>query len=394
MIDKSAPDGDAEWLLSRAALQRGDRALAIAALARAKRSGATAPAEPAPYIGSARCAECHSEIHDREQSSRHSRTFHHADQIARLGLPSQTFTDPNNPEVTSAVNVNGTSGVIEVRSENEVMRAVMKYLLGSGRHAFTAIGHDRDDVPYELRLTYYPAVSSWDRTPGHAARPIDWHALLGERQTPDSIRRCLNCHTTNHRAVINKIGPESLDRGIGCERCHGPGGNHVAAVEASLPELAIKRFRRNTPGGSREVIALCGACHGAQDRPIDLNDPATSIRFQATTLTWSKCYEMSRDTLDCLSCHSAHGDLEGSTRFYEAKCLSCHAAPSTDAQSRSDADPRRPDLPRRVTCPVNARNNCVTCHMPKVPSMMHAEFTDHHIRIHSRAPLSNRPGPN
>ncbi len=272
---------------------------------------------------------------------------------------------------------------LQVAAGPEVIRAVMEYVLGSGRHAFTPIGRDDEGAFRELRLTYYAAVSSWDVTPGHPLRPRDWHGFLGERQTDDSLMQCLGCHTTNPRAAIAKAGPEAADRGIGCERCHGPGGNHVAAVEASFPDFAIGTFRRTSSGSSPRVMNLCSECHGTKGRQILQDTPAATVRFQATTLTWSKCYEMSRETFDCLTCHSSHGSADQSPGFYEAKCLACHASEG-DGESHS----------QRVTCPVNARVDCLKCHMPKVPSVVpHTTFTDHHIRIHSKAGVDSGPGP-
>ena len=222
------------------------------------------PSEPAPYVGSRRCAECHGEVNDIQQSSRHAQTFHYADEVAALHLPSQTYIDPKDPQVISTVTPDTKQAILEVAAGPEVIRAVMEYVLGSGRHAFTPIGRDDEGVLRELRLTYYAAISSWDLTPGHPLRPRDWHGFLGERQTDDSLRRCLSCHTTNPRAAIAKTGPEAADRGIGCERCHGPGGNHVAAVEASFPDFAIGTFRRTSSGSSPRVMNLCGECHGTR----------------------------------------------------------------------------------------------------------------------------------
>ncbi len=47
------PEREAQWLLSDAALQRGDRATALAAWQSAPSAGAIASTEPAPYVGSA-----------------------------------------------------------------------------------------------------------------------------------------------------------------------------------------------------------------------------------------------------------------------------------------------------------------------------------------------------
>src|SRR5262249_13251981 len=97
---------------------------------------------------------------------------------------------------------------------------------------------------------------------------------------------------------------------------------------------------------------------------VSRSDPG-AIRFQATTLTWSRCYTQSRDTLDCLTCHDPHRNAQTSPAFYESKCLDCHG----------------PQAPTR--CPVNPRRDCIGCHMPTIRGAVpHAMFTDHDIRIH------------
>ena len=389
VVLKGGPDPEAEWLASRVALQRGDRATALAAWQRATSAGTLDFTEPSPFVGSARCAECHSEINDEQQSSRHARTFHYAEQVASLKLPAQTYTEHANQRVVATVTPAATPATLSIAGGSKAMRAVMTYVLGSGRHAFTPIGRDEAGVPRELRLTYYSAISSWDRTPGHKAEPAERDMYLGERQTDDSLRRCLNCHTTNFRAAVTRTGPEAVDRGIGCERCHGPGGNHLEAVEISFLDFAIGKFRRSAGGGSAKAMAVCSECHSPQNRTFDRNDPATTVRFQALTLTWSRCFTMSRGTLDCLNCHSAHGDVNQSPSFYEAKCLACHSSETPVPKSQTLNDSSAMQLQRRVACPVNPSNNCVTCHMPKIPAMEHSLFTDHHIRVHSSEPAGN-----
>ncbi|NOS61393.1 hypothetical protein HA469_19770, partial [Acinetobacter baumannii] len=74
----------------------------------------------------------------------------------------------------------------------------------------------------------------------------------------DGVRRCLFCHTTNFRAALDQAGPEAADLAIGCEKCHGPGDHHVAAVEAGFPDPAIVNPGR-LPGPA--VNKTCGECH-------------------------------------------------------------------------------------------------------------------------------------
>jgi hypothetical protein len=195
--------------------------------------------------------------------------------------------------------------------------------------------------------------------------------LLGEAQSADSLRRCLGCHTTSPRAVLGRTGPEAADRGIGCERCHGPGGHHIAAVELSFPDQAVTRFRRTASGTRPTVMALCGGCHGTTGRAMPQDTPAATVRFQATTLPWSRCFQEGRGALDCLTCHDAHRSGDEPPAFFEAKCLTCHSTVGTETGTGPGA-----------ACPVNPRADCLSCHMPKVPSIVpHVTFTDHYIRV-------------
>jgi hypothetical protein len=380
---EAGPDREASWLLSRAAIQQGDRALAAAALEAARGFGSERPEafEPAPFVGSARCAECHPEVHRFEQAGRHARTFHPADDLHGITWPDHPWPDPNDPTVSHTLRRTRDRVALSATVHGQVLQAVVDYVLGSGKHASTPVGHDAGGQPLELRFSYYAAISGWDCTPGHPLHPRVDAGYLGEPQTRDSLRRCLNCHTTNFRAALERSGPESADRGIGCERCHGPGGNHLAAVELGLSDPAIGRFK--TSPESR-VMALCAQCHGTRGRLIADDNPALTVRFQATTLTWSKCYRESNETLGCLTCHSPHRDAgDRSARFYESRCLLCHARQAEPAATgRRLRTPALPEGARRAVCPVNPTRDCLTCHMTPVKGAVpHTTFTDHHIRI-------------
>ena len=91
----------------------------------------------------------------------------------------------------------------------------------------------------------------------------------------------------------------ALDRGIGCEKCHGPGGNHLRAVEAKLVESDPSIGRPSMVAGAR-LVHICRQCHTPSNHEVSRDDP-TSARFQSTTLTWSRCFTESNDSLDCAS---------------------------------------------------------------------------------------------
>ena len=141
---------------------------------------------------------------------------------------------------------------------------------------------------------------------GLPQRPEDPHEYLGTTLLEgDGVRRCLFCHTTNFRAVLDETGPEAADLAIGCERCHGPGGHHVAAAEAGFADLAILNPGR-LPGSA--VNKTCGQCHDLHDTSV-ISAPRTDpvwYRFQSLALTWSRCYIESEGNLSCVTCHDPH----------------------------------------------------------------------------------------
>lgn len=364
----------ASWLASRAHLQLGDRDAALAALRAAGSIGVDRP-EPAPYVGAARCGECHAEIHRTQQSSRHARTFRHAGEVADLELPAQPLDDPVVPGVVHRIEPAEGGVRLRTDADGSTREALIAYVLGSGRHARTPIGKDSDGSLRELRLTHYAAIDGWDRTPGHPERPAHPADLLGEPQSADAIRRCLGCHTTHYLAATDPDRPEAADRGIGCETCHGPGGNHAAAVALDFPEPAIRSLN-DLP--ESEVVKLCGRCHGTAGRGVAEGDAFLALRFQAATLTWSRCYQESGGRFGCLTCHSAHGDAATSAVAYESRCLGCHAPAGADGGSAA-----------QTPCPVNPARDCLGCHMPLLQSPMpHARFTDHYIRVRRDDPTA------
>ena len=165
-------------------------------------------------------------------------------------------------------------------------------------------------------------------TTGQDAHPSESAKYLGKSLSEDVVRRCLACHVTSARAILAGSGPGATDHGIGCEKCHGPGENHVLAVKARFPDLAIIDPRM---ASGRGVVTFCGECHSRDD--ASPNDPLAA-RFQAKTLPYSRCFIESQDKLDCITCHDPHRNAATSMLFYEAKCLSCHTGPALLASPR------------------------------------------------------------
>ena len=152
----------------------------------------------------------------------------------------------------------------ETRVGHEVFDAVIEYAFGTSDRYLTMVGRDASGGYHIARLSYYntPEGQGWDRsaldtTQPSRSRPAEFQGkAIGVR---DGLAKCLYCHVTNPRPGREPIGPETADRAIGCERCHGPGGNHIAAVDAGFADSAIVNPAAASP---RAVTTKqCNDCH-------------------------------------------------------------------------------------------------------------------------------------
>jgi hypothetical protein len=266
---------------------------------------------------------------------------------------------------------------------------VIEYAFGTADRYLTMVGRDATGRYRMSRLSYYQAQGEkgWDRTtldmthPTRAIPPEFQGEPIGMR---DGLAKCLYCHVTNPRTGHDAPGPEMADRAIGCERCHGPGGNHVAALEAGFPDLAIV----NPADASPQLVTTkqCNDCHVLEHR-IRHDDPENLgwVRSQGVGWTRSRCNSESGGAFGCVTCHDPHRSARSqSAADYEAKCLNCHSGASRPAAQ--DSPPTQPPAGRSLReCPVNPATGCIQCHMPRMRiDSLHTELTDHYIRV-SRA---------
>jgi Flp pilus assembly protein TadD len=391
LLELSPADCDAEcfWLRSRGYLQEGAIGQALEAWEKGKsfRDDHPIAAEPAGYVGAAMCKTCHAANFHAHERSRHARTFARPTEVTSLELPVTSLADPAAPRVTHSL-AKDDLGVLhqETTANGRTIRAVVDYAFGSGDRGLTLVGHDEKGAMRELRLSSYRTGlrSGWDVTFGQQQEPFDTELYLGQPLEEDAVRKCLFCHVTNPWAVLTGNDRAVLDKAIGCERCHGPAGNHLLAVAARFPEPAIGRPALVS---GAPLVKLCGQCHSPRGREVVRGEPA-AVRFQAATLTWSRCFTESDNRLDCVTCHNPHRDAETKAEHYEAKCLACHAGTKTPAGRRERLRGARLFPGQAVTpawnpCPVNPLSGCLGCHMPSVQDAVpHSAFTDHFIRVH------------
>jgi hypothetical protein len=281
------------------------------------------------------------------------------------------------------------------RAGDKTYQLVVAYAFGVSEGYVTMIGLDDERLFRAARLSSYHGADgvAWDRTAGDVPDSTSGENFRGEPiRMRDGVVRCLYCHVTNHRDFRDplpaaRVGPREADSGIGCERCHGPGGNHLRAIKAGFKENAIVNAGI---GGARAIDKLCADCHivGSPAEISSAPEHPASVRSPGLTLTLSPCYSRSDGGMSCVTCHDPHRDDQEPSAFYDAKCLRCHAthtsAPGATAGAPAGSTP--PRAKSASVCPVNSARNCVACHMAKVPvAALHTTLTDHFIRVRDRS---------
>ena len=198
-------DREAAWLLSRAALQADQHERADAMLALAGDFGAsqTDRLEPSPFAGSRRCGDCHPRIyHEQQVASRHAQTLRFGKGLKDVPLPGAAVADPVISGISHRFRRTGDDRIeVESRVDNRVVRAIVEYAVGSGRHGMTMLARDEEGVDRELRVSYFGQDGGWGLTKGIDFAPRDPGDHIGLGLGRKTLNHCLSCHTTWFRAI-------------------------------------------------------------------------------------------------------------------------------------------------------------------------------------------------
>jgi predicted CXXCH cytochrome family protein len=275
--------------------------------------------------------------------------------------------------------------------ETNVIEKAVDFVVGSGNHARTYMSRTADGELVQLAVSWYAEKGGyWAMSPGYdRADQQDFRRLISHDD------ECLFCHNGYPRPEPGSPLPEGVD----CQRCHGPGGAHIAAAGSgrATPE-SIRRAIVNPARLSRDrQLEVCMQCHlettsrqlpnsiRRHDRalfsyrpgeplgdytiyfdhaPGTGHDDKFEIAHAAYRLRKSACFRASQMT--CLTCHDPH-QASGGAGSYTAVCRGCHAtivAPDHSPQA------------------VAAAGGCVECHMPKrrAEDVVHVVMTDHYIQ--------------
>jgi tetratricopeptide (TPR) repeat protein len=194
----------------------------------------------------------------------------------------------------------------------------------------------------------------------------------------------------------------SIGQGIDCERCHGPGELHVKQ-RSKGQGVDVKKEIDPTIVNPRKLswerqIDLCQRCH-LQGLNVLKNEKkftdfkpgmklsdifeiylpeyegythSFDMANHAQRFQMSQCFiQGNKDNLDftCISCHNPHVSVKMTGKeVYNTACKNCHQTKGCK------------EIPSVL---ANAKNNCVSCHMPSSSSedIPHVSVHDHYIRV-------------
>jgi hypothetical protein len=323
------------------------------------------------YVGPGACTRCHSEI----AASQRTTPMFQAAQLARDSrVPQQGHDLKFSDDAYNYVLSRAPDAVtFSVSSKTGSVSANVNWAFGVSESSQTYI-LKQGETFLESRLSYYRTLSGLDITFGHnAAAPATISQAPGKPVEIETVRRCFGCHSTAS-TVSGKFDPEHAMLGVTCEACHGPGLQHVTAMQSNPDQHASGTTlnpRKLTPVDS---VDFCGACHRT---PVDVaiemprHMGISSVRLQPYRLERSLCWGGRGDPrITCIACHDPHKPLMRDSASYDSACLKCHAQSGhTETANMAPA------------CPTGTRD-CASCHMPKyeIP-WVHATYTDHFIRI-------------
>lgn len=335
------------------------------------------PTTASTYVGSQACRRCHTATYERWSKTRMANVVVDPKVHPEAVLPDFSKADP-----------------LLTFSLNDVA-----FVYGSKwkQRYFKKVGDD-----------YFPLGAQWDVThrqwrPYLVAPNTDWwvpHYPASNDGRPTGPL-CDGCHSVNYNIQTKAV----TEWNVGCEKCHGPGSEHVRQpTVANIVNPARLDFVRAND--------TCIQCHSQgqplanpiqgkyYDWPVGFQQGAalkdfwkleehklgeTSFthfpdgtghknRMQGNDFVQSVMY---RRGVTCFSCHDVHGTGNNADTLKPARdlCTTCHGPTSPNGPHTASIEEHTHHAKG------SAGSECIACHMPKVEQTI----ADVNVRSHTFA---------
>ena len=317
--------------------------------------------QAANYVGSASCRTCHAAVYDRWTKTR----------MANVVRDPRAHPDAIIPDFSKA------DPLLTFKKDD------IAFVYGSKwkQRYFTKIGND-----------YYPFPAQWDVAnkvwrPYFVQPNTDWWV---PHYPADNMKRptgplCDGCHSVNYNARTKTV----TEWNVGCEKCHGPGSEHV---KQPVGATIVNPARLN----SFKAADTCIQCH-SQGKPLtnpiegeyydwpvgfhagmdlqsvwELEEHKLGVtnfthfgdgtshknRMQGNDFVQSLMYTRG---VTCSSCHDPHGTANNADLRKPAQqmCRTCHAPNGANG-------PRSTSIEAHTHHQAgSAGSECIACHMPR-----------------------------
>jgi len=298
----------------------------------------------------------------------------------------------------------------------------VNYIIGSGQHTNSHMMNVNGYVT-QVPVTFYTQKSTWDLPPG-------FENGFNSRFNRKIELECMSCHNSYPEIVVGSENKyTSIPNGISCERCHGPGAEHVRKIQEGKIVDVGKEIDYSIVNPAKLPIDLqldvCQRCHiqgNAVLKPgksffdfkpgmhlsdvMDVympvhsgNDDEHIMASHAERMKQSPCFIESirksekvnpnssalfpyKNAMTCVTCHDPHVSvIETDHEHFNNVCRSCHYGGKNDVLKNEVAGSNN-DCTASMKLRETVNDNCISCHMPRNSTIdiPHVTTTDHFIR--------------
>ncbi|MBL7928309.1 MAG: tetratricopeptide repeat protein [Bacteroidia bacterium] len=368
------------------------------------------------YVGMETCKSCHSDVYE---------TFSHTGMGLSFDQASQKKSSAdfsNHAPVFDHFKKlwyypfwqNDSLRIMEYRIEEgdtvHKLIETINYIVGSGQHTNSHI-IERNGYLFQAPLTFYTQKGQWDLPPGfERGRNSRFGRIIG--------LECMTCHNAYPDFVKGSENKYlKVKTGIDCERCHGPGSQHVKEKREGKLVNTTQEIDYTIVNPSKLPVDLqfdvCQRCH-IQGNAV-LNEGKSFFDFRpgmklaevmnvfmpvysgaedehimashAERLKMSRCFletdkksqkenqsvlKPNIKSLTCITCHNPHLSVRKTEKdVFNASCKKCHSSKDDSHGCAADKNLLKNEL-----------FNCIKCHMPAsgATDIPHVRVTDHYIR--------------
>jgi len=336
--------------------------------------------QPAAYVGSSSCRECHEKFYQLWSTSMH-------------GLAMQPYTTvfakekltPHESDIVigkEKYRADVEEGVVIETGRKGTKKYKIEHVLG-GKNVYYFLTLFEKGRLQTLPLAYDVNKKEWFDTAASGIRHFpggEMGQAVNWKESPYTFNTaCYSCHvsqlSTNYDSKSDTYHTTWKELGINCETCHGPSAEHIKIAKATpkdqpLPELRLIRTKTMT---KQQRNDLCSSCH-AKASPltteyrsgerffdhfdlVTLEDPdyyadGRDLGENYTLTSWSMSPCAKSGKIDCIHCHTSSGRYRFKKEKFNDACIPCH-----EDKVKNPAE--------HTHHPAESEGSkCISCHMP------------------------------